>query len=73
MVGFNTVNSTLSGVPDAERPLAEYLEGVAHEMGLATRRLDAGGHNFNLLVTHHVDQAAPWLMFESHLDTVGID
>jgi acetylornithine deacetylase len=72
MVGFETVNSNITGKPDAERALAEYLETRATAMGLATQRLAVAGESFNLLVTHQVDPAAPWLQFESHLDTVSI-
>ena len=72
MVGFNTVNSHISGQPDAERELGEYLDAQARAMGLTTRQLPIGGESFNLLVTHQVDQAAPWLLFESHLDTVSL-
>ena len=72
MVGFDTVNANISGKPDPERPLAEYLDGRARAMGLATQRMAAGGESFDLLVTHLVDDAAPWLLFESHLDTVSL-
>ncbi|NKB68594.1 MAG: M20/M25/M40 family metallo-hydrolase [Candidatus Latescibacteria bacterium] len=73
MVGFNTVNGHISGVSQPERPLAEYLEQVARGWGLATRRLDVGGAGFNLLVEHRVSAQAPWLLCESHLDTVSIE
>ncbi len=73
MVGFDTVNSAISGKPDAERALSLYMEGQAQAMGLDTRRLPATGEGFNLLVTHQVDRKAPWLLFESHLDTVSVD
>lgn len=73
MVGFDTVNSAISGKPDAERVLSEYLECRAQAMGLDTRRLPVTGNGFNLLVTHEVDRQAPWLLFESHLDTVSVD
>ena len=74
MVGFNTVNAHVSGKPDAERPLAEYLEAVAGRMGLQTQRLTIdGGPAFNVLVTCQVDDAAPWLLFDSHMDTVSVE
>ena len=73
MVGFDTVNSAISGKPDAERALSVYMEGQAEAMGLDTRRLPVTGDGFNLLVTHQVDRQAPWLLFESHLDTVSVD
>ena len=73
MIGIDTVNSNISGKPDAERPLSQYLERLAQDMGFAVQRLPVAGKSFNLLVSHQVDQAAPWLMFESHLDTVSTE
>ena len=73
MVGFDTVNSAISGKPDAERALSVYMEGQAEAMGLDTHRLPVTGDGFNLLVTHQVDRQAPWLLFESHMDTVSVE
>ncbi|MDE2888124.1 MAG: M20 family metallopeptidase [Gemmatimonadota bacterium] len=73
MVGFDTVNSAISGKPDTELALSVYLEAQAEAMGLDTRRLPVTGEGFNLLVSHQVDARAPWLLFESHLDTVSVD
>ena len=74
MIGFNSVNAHVSGIPDAERPLAEYLETVASQMGLQTQQLAIdGGPTFNMLVTCKIDDAAPWLAFDSHMDTVSIE
>ena len=73
MVGFDTVNSNISGRPDAELALAQYLEAQAQALGLATRRLPVSGESFNLLVSHQVTDGAPWLLFESHLDTVSVE
>ncbi len=73
MVGFNTINRVKEGVPFVERELAEYLERIAGEWGLQTRRLPIPDVGFNLLVCHEVDPSAPWLMFDSHLDTVGVE
>jgi acetylornithine deacetylase len=74
MVGFNTVNSSVSGDPFTELKLAEYLESIARGEGFATRRLPVAGRSHNLLVTHRAPVGgAPWLLFDSHLDTVRID
>ena len=73
MVGFDTVNSAISGKLDAERALSVYLEAQAEAMGLETSRLPVTGDGFNLLVTRQMDGKAPWLLFESHLDTVSVD
>ena len=73
MVAIDSRNAAFSGCPHAERPLAEYLEGVAQAWGLDTRRLTITEGDFNLLIYHVVDEAAPWLLFESHLDTAGTE
>ena len=73
MVGFDTVNATLSRRADPELPLAVYLEARAQEFGLTTCRLPVSGDGFNLLVTHEVNPRLPWLMFLSHMDTVGVE
>lgn len=66
-------NTTFTGRPHAERQLAEYLEGVAQAWGLSTRRLATTEGDFNLLAYRVMDEAAPWLLFESHLDTAGTE
>ncbi|MBN97776.1 MAG: acetylornithine deacetylase [Gemmatimonadetes bacterium] len=73
MVGFDTVNSQISGKSDAELELSRYLEGQAKALGLEARRLPVSGAGFNLLLSHEVDPAAAWLLFESHLDTVSVE
>jgi acetylornithine deacetylase len=72
MIGFDTVNRTADGVPFVEGQLAAYLETVAGGWGLQTSRLGIADVGFNLLVTHQADPAAPWLLFDSHLDTVDV-
>jgi acetylornithine deacetylase len=73
MVRFDTVNSVISGVPNAERPLAIWLEEVAQSAGLSTQRLPLDNGDFNLLVTHEAAKENPWIFFESHLDVVSIE
>ena len=70
MVAFDTVNSNISNRADAELPLAIYLEDLARAIGLTVQRLPVAGRGFNLLVSYQVDARLPWLLFESHLDTV---
>lgn len=72
MVAFDTVNTNLSGKPSPERPLADDLASVAAALGFATTQLPIAGDDINLLVTHEVDARAPWLLFESHMDTVSV-
>src|SRR5688500_2786519 len=73
MVGFATVDATLSGRPDPELPLSIFLESLAQGLGFTTRRLPVSGDGFNLLVTYEPTPRAPWLLFLSHLDTVGVE
>jgi len=73
MVSFDTVNHNISGKVDAEVELARYLDSAATDMGFATQRLSLDGESFNLLITHEVSPQAPWLLFESHMDTVTVE
>lgn len=73
MVGFDTVNHHISRRPGVESDLGAWLEGIGQAWGLQTRRLAIDEHSFNLLVSHEVDPSAPWLLFESHLDTVSAE
>lgn len=76
MVGFDTINSHISGVPNAERELAIYLESYAQNEGWSTQRLpidDTENGDFNLLITLEINESQPWLLFESHLDVVTIE
>lgn len=72
MVGFDTVVPRTSGRAEAERPLAEYLAQLADQWGFELRWLPVPNGAPNLLIEHCADPAAPWLMFDSHLDTVGV-
>lgn len=72
MVRFDTVNGNISGRPDAERELSCHMEGQARAMGFETSRLPVGDAGFNLLVTCRYGGDRPWLLFESHLDTVSV-
>ncbi len=71
MISVDSENRIQEGVAFVEGPLIEELEQICAGWGLATRRLEIPGVGFNLLVTHESSSAAPWLLFDSHLDTVG--
>ncbi len=73
MVRIDSVNSAVSGKPKAEAALCDWLEKTAKGFGLATRRLPLHGRADQLLVTHEAHADAPWLMFDSHMDTVAVD
>ena len=77
MVSFDTVNEYTSGVNFPEGVMLEYLEKIAQGWGLKATRLPIVAHtiteSYNLLVTHEVSETAPWILFESHADTVSVD
>ncbi len=85
MVRINSVNSALTGQSCAEAELCDWLERTAKGWGLDTRRLavpgtpgapgipGVEGRADQLLVTHEVGADAPWLLFDSHMDTVAVE
>ncbi len=73
MVRIDSVNPVASGRADAELELAEYLERVAGAWGLKTRRLAVAGRCHNLLVTVDPGNDRPWVLFDSHMDTVSVE
>lgn len=77
MVSFDTVNEYTSGVDFPELMMLEYLEIIALEWGLKTNRLPIAANalaaSYNLLITYEVSETAPWIVFESHADTVSVD
>src|SRR5688572_13920299 len=74
MVRFDTITAFLSKRASPEAPMAEWLEGVAKSWGLRTQRLAIDADNFNLLVTvAEPSPRKPWILFESHMDTVGVE
>ena len=73
MVSFNTVNRITEGIPFVEGELATYLDELASGWGFQTQRLEISDIGFNLLVTQQVDPQAPWLLFDSHMDTVSVE
>jgi len=84
MVHIDSINATISQRPHPEAELAAFLDRQAARWGLSTRRLPvdeayAGNvantsseGSFDLLVWRQVSPTAPWILFESHLDTVGV-
>ena len=73
MVAFDTVNASISHRSEPERDLAIYLEGLSSSWGLQSRRCAVPGGGFNLFLSSEVSSDAPWLLFDSHLDTVSIE
>jgi acetylornithine deacetylase len=74
MVAIDSVNATISHRPHPEAALSDYLASRATEWGLSATRMPVGEEGaYNLLVRHEASPGAPWILFESHLDTVGLE
>jgi len=72
MVSFDTVNPLVGGPAEGQEALAAHLEKIARGWGLSTRRAAVEGNtSSNLVVTCEPVPGGEWLMFESHMDTVG--
>lgn len=73
MIGINTVNPC---VLRQTAPVPEYvafLKQWGESEGLATSELPIDAQACNLLVHAAEPIAAPWILFESHMDTVSVD
>ncbi len=73
MIGIDSVNRAISGRAAAESVLVTFLERTASDLGLVSERLPVPGEADDLLVTAPIHTDASWLLFESHMDTVGVE
>jgi acetylornithine deacetylase len=77
MVEFDTVNEVTSGRPFPERKLFDYCEALARSWNLETSKLAIPPalhpDSYNLLITYESSKELPWILFECHADTVGVD
>ena len=73
MVCFDSVNGAHSGKAKPEEELSRYLDHFSVSQGLETRPLPVPGQADNLLVLYKRNSARPWLLFDSHLDTVTVE
>ncbi len=73
MVKIDSINYSISRRPFPERELAAFLESHARANGLNVKRLPVDRTSHNLLITAKVGRDAPWVVFDSHLDTVGVE
>jgi acetylornithine deacetylase len=73
MIAIDSVNRAISGRPAAEAAMGDWVERTAAGLGLEAHRLSVPGEADDLLVTAPARGDTPWILFESHLDTVGID
>jgi len=73
MVRINSVNAELPGAAGGEAALTAFLEDLVQSWGLTTRRLPVDQLHDQLLITCEVGDDKPWLLFDSHLDTVSAE
>lgn len=73
MVRIDSVNGALTGRPCAESAAVDWVERVAAAWRFKSRRLPVADRADQLLITHETADDAPWLLFDSHLDTVAVD
>lgn len=71
-VAIDSVNRSMSGFGEAEAKLLEYLAFAATALGFTIRRLPVSGHGSNLLVLFEGGGGRPWILFDSHVDTVSV-
>ena len=77
MIAFDTVNEHISERHFPERKMMEQIEIYALQWGFQVSRLPIVNGSpdsaFNLLITYEARKDAPWLLFESHADTVDVN
>jgi len=73
MVREDTVNTALTGRPHPEASLVDLLGQIAGKWMLEVELLPVEGQADQLLLTYRVAQERPWVLFDSHLDTVAVD
>ncbi len=71
-VAINSVNSAMGGVPDSEARLGEYLAASASSSGFDVRSFPVTGFGANVVVLFERGRPLPWIVFDSHLDTVPV-
>lgn len=73
MVRVDTVNSALTGKEQAEAELVDLLTKLAGQWMLEVELLPVEGQADQLLLTLRTGDDRPWVLFDSHLDTVAVD
>ena len=73
LVAIPSVNPVYDSTSPGEAAVADHVERWAAELGLETTRLAALPGRENVLVRLMGPDAAPVLLFEAHMDTVGVD
>ncbi len=72
MMTVDSVNGAISGRARAEAPLGDAIAALAGRLGLPVRRFPVAGHADDLLLIVPGAPGARTIVFESHLDTVGV-
>ena len=73
MVSFDTVNYAISGRKTPEAELSTYLEEIARDAGFDTHRIAVPNQCADLLILFEREASLPWILFDSHLDTVSVE
>jgi len=73
MVRVNTVNKALTGRDEAETELVDLLAEFAGKWMLEVELLPVEGQASQLLLTLRAGKDKPWILFDSHLDTVAVE
>ena len=72
MVAVDTVNPHYGGTAGGQAELARQLTDWGRQWGLRSREFPLTGQDSNLLLFHESAPDAPWLLLDSHLDTVSV-
>jgi acetylornithine deacetylase len=72
LVAIPSVNPAYDPVSRGEHQMAAYIERWADEMGLNPRRQAVFPGRDNVIACLEIDHDAPTLLFEAHMDTVGV-
>ncbi|MEM9346165.1 MAG: M20/M25/M40 family metallo-hydrolase [Planctomycetota bacterium] len=73
MVRVDTVNGALTGKAESEAELVDLLAKLAGKWMLEVEMLPVDGQADQLLLTLRAGNDRPWVLFDSHLDTVAVD
>jgi acetylornithine deacetylase len=73
LVAIPSVNPAYDPVSSGEIEMARYIERWADRIGLCVTRQPVLNNRHNVIAQLMINQAYPILLFESHMDTVGIN
>ena len=73
LISLPSANPVYDPASRGEAEMAEYVEAWAIELGLPVSRQNVFPGRDNMLVRMAGPEGAPTLLFEAHMDTVGVD